>query len=419
MNRLSLLLTFVAFAAAIASGRDTRTGVNNPAFSSLRVEVLGVDQAPPVITLGAADHIVISFDELADDRRYMRYELLHCDADWNVDNLVDSEFLDGFNQADVDRFDYSRATLVHYVHYSIVLPNEQMRFTVSGNYLLRVYPEDDPDLTLLQARFSVTEQAVAVAGSVSTTTDIDNNSAHQQLALTVDPGSNRIDDPFNRLRLVIVQNGRDDTRRVISHPLRMVGSKAVYEHQRDLIFPAGNEYRRMEIISTTIPTMRIADVAYIAPLYHAAVDLDLPRAGSMYLYDSTQHGRWLPREANSTSPDTEADYIATLFSLEAPAMPGRDVYIDGDLTNRRLDPTSRMDYNHDTGRYEKTLLLKQGAYNYQYVTRPAGDSTAPASTAAIEGDFAPTVNEYTVMVYYRAPGDRYDRLLGTALLTNQ
>jgi hypothetical protein len=37
-------------------------------------------------------------------------------------------------------------------------------------------------------------------------------------------------------------------------------------------------------------------------------------------------------------------------------------------------------------------------------------------TAPIEGNHYQTVNEYLVYVYYRAPGDRYDRLLGVGAL---
>lgn len=81
-----------------------------------------------------------------------------------------------------------------------------------------------------------------------------------------------------------------------------------------------------------------------------------------------------------------------------------------------------MDYNAELGRYEKLIPLKQGAYNYQYLTLPKGAvtpegfSTVPASTATVEGNHYETVNEYLVLVYYRAPGDRHDRLLGASVL---
>ena len=113
-------------------------------------------------------------------------------------------------------------------------------------------------------------------------------------------------------------------------------------------------------------------------------------------------------------------------------VPGAEVYLEGDLTNRRFDPSSRMAYDAEAGVYHKEMLLKQGAYNYQYVTLPEGAQThgqkqrnatplnngvnAVASTAVTEGDFHQTVNEYLVAVYYRAPGERFDRLLGYTIV---
>ena len=45
------------------------------------------------------------------------------------------------------------------------------------------------------------------------------------------------------------------------------------------------------------------------------------------------------------------------------------------------------------------------------------DSLAPSSDSrGGAGDFYQTVNEYTIKVYYRAPGSRYDRLLGVTTI---
>ena len=58
------------------------------------------------------------------------------------------------------------------------------------------------------------------------------------------------------------------------------------------------------------------------------------------------------------------------------------------------------------------MLLKQGAYNYQYLIVPPGAKRG--YTSAIEGDKYQTVNEYNVRVYHRRRGERYDRLIGSA-----
>ncbi|MDE6555781.1 MAG: DUF5103 domain-containing protein, partial [Duncaniella sp.] len=192
----------------VASGEsDTRTRTFHPAFRSLQVSVADSPYAPPIVGLGLdGQQILVEFDELATDRRYLRYSLTHLNAAWQPDGLVDSEFVEGFNEGTVDDYAFSQATLVHYVNYRILLPNEQVRFTVSGNYLLRVYDEQDPDVTLLQARFSVSEMTAEVRAGVSSSTDIDHNDAHQQLSVEVDTRFLSLRDPFNDLRIVITRN---------------------------------------------------------------------------------------------------------------------------------------------------------------------------------------------------------------------
>ncbi len=401
-------------ACAAPVGTDTSTAIFSPGIRSLTVNIEGAFLAPPVLTLGGDSRLVIGFDVMGEERQYLRYSILHCDADWSLGELVDSEVFDGFNYSDIEDYAFSRLTTAHYVHYTIHLPNSDFKFKLSGNYLLRVYPEDDPEETLLQVRFMVQEGGVSVGGTVTSRTDIDYNDSHQQLSLDIDTRNTRIRDINTDLRVVVTQNGRLDNAVVLSHPSRLMGSRAIYEHLPALIFPAGNEYRRMETVNNLYPGMGVDHIEYHAPWYHHILNLDKPRAHREYRYDSTQHGRYLIREYNAEDSDVEADYAMTLFTLDMLRIPDAEVYLDGDFMLRRLDSSSRMEYNPSTGRYEKLLPLKQGAYNYQYLVVP--DGATRGLTAPVEGDHYQTVNEYLVYVYYRAPGDRYDRLLGVGAL---
>lgn len=396
---------------------DTRQGILAPTFRTLQVQYMADPFAPPVIKLNSpGERIVVSFDELADERRYLRYSLEHCDAMWRPEGLVDSEFLDSFNEGTVDDVDYSRATVVHYVHYSITIPNDEVRITQPGNYLLKVYDEREPDETLLQARFGVCDFTMPVKASVSSRTDIDSNASHQQLAVSVDTRHLAPDDPFTGLRVVITQNGRPDNEAVLVTPQRVLGSEIVYEHLRPLIFPAGNEYRRFETSSVNYPGIGVDRILHDAPVYNAVLAADFPRAGAGYLYDSTQRGRYVVRSVDADDSDTGADYVLTHFTLQMPPLAGYDIFLDGDFTSRRFDHLSRMVYNHATGAYEQSLLLKQGAYNYQYLAVPSGADVG--LTAPVEGDTYHTANEYTVKVYYRPRGERFDRLVGITTVTS-
>lgn len=407
---LALAAASVTAAASAATYRpdDTRTAIFSPDYRTLTVEIEGNRLAPPILVNGVDDRLVIGFDGMGDDREYLRYSIYHCDSDWKLSDLVDSEVFDGFNYADVEDYAFSRGTITHYTHYTITLPNETFGFRLSGNYIARVYPENDPDDVLLQARFMVSEGAVSVSGGVSSRTDIDYNGAHQQVAVSVDLREYPVRDPYNDITLKITQNGRRDNIVALGHPTRVTGKTLSYEHDPKLIFRAGNKYRRMEAVSTSYPGMGVDQITFEEPYYHMWLATDHPRVGEPYRFDQTQHGRFFVREYNSTSSDTEADYVPVHFALDMLQIPDAEIYLDGDFTHRVFDRDSRMDYNHSAGRYEKVMMLKQGAYNYQYVVDPP--------VFNVEGDFYQTVNEYTVLVYYRAPGERYDRLIGSGIL---
>ncbi|MEZ4851860.1 MAG: DUF5103 domain-containing protein, partial [Bacteroidia bacterium] len=61
-------------------------------------------------------------------------------------------------------------------------------------------------------------------------------------------------------------------------------------------------------------------------------------------------------------------------------------------------------------RYEGTVILKQGVYDYAYGVEKKDDFLVDESL--FEGPHFESENFYTILVYYRAPGDRTDRLVG-------
>lgn len=410
LKHLFILVAALA-AALVASAADTMTGVFDERIKSLQVRLDGNDFAAPVVVLGSSDRIRIDFDHLAEDREYFRYSLQHCDARWQPSGLVDSEFLDGFNEGSIEDYGYSQATVVHYVHYSLTIPNEEVAPTISGNYLLRIYRENEPDEPLLQCRFMVSEQTVPVSAFLTSRTDVDYNKAHQQLEICVDTERAGVEDIYNDLRVVVQQNGRLDSERALLRPMRTSGRKAYFEHTPELIFEGGNEYRRFETVSEYYPGIGVESIDFQNPYRHFYLFVDEPRADKTYLYDQTQHGRYFIRRQGAAESDYEADYGVVHFELDMPQLSdGSMIFIDGDFVHRRFDPESEMRFNPVTQRYERAMLLKQGAYNYQYLLVPPG--AMRGYTASIEGDSYQTDNEYLIKIYHRRRGDRYDRLIG-------
>lgn len=407
----TVALTLIVCSTVVAQG-PYRTRTFGFDWRNLQVFVEDNPLAPPVITMGEANRIVISLDLLAEDVTYLDYKIVHCDANWMPSQLSDLEYLDGMNYQHADDYAYSTNTFAHYVNYRVSLPNEQVQFTKSGNYVVLFTPENSGQV-VAQACFCVTERKVEVAANATSRTDLGYNDIYQQVEFVIAHPYFPIQSPFNDLKVVVSQNGRHDNEVTVTRPLRIMSNEIYFEHNRDLIFEAGNEYRRFETVSVTYPGMNVVGYEYYEPYYHAMLNTDFPRCDMSYIFDQTQHGRYVVRESNAEDSNLEADYLATHFTLATDKLRGGNVYIDGELTHHIYDENSVMTYNEQTQQYESVMLLKQGSYNYMYVFVPNGSKRA--NTVYTEGNYYPTVNEYLIKVYHRPPGARYDRLIGTAV----
>ena len=100
-----------------------------------------------------------------------------------------------------------------------------------------------------------------------------------------------------------------------------------------------------------------------------------------------------------------------LFSIAMEPLADQEVYVNGAWTGGRFDPRYKMKYNAEHRAYECLVFLKQGYYSYQYLCVPHGGSSS-GNTERTEGNYFQTENEYTVLVYYRPTGGRYDQLVG-------
>lgn len=394
-----------------ASAMNTGQQIFRPDVQTLSVTNPNNFMAPPVLRMASNDRLNINFDIIGDEHEYLRYRIIHCNADWQPSRLMESEYLDGFNEMPIEDFAYSSNTYVHYVNYNISLPDPALPIKTSGNYLLQVFPESDPDDVLLQVRFAASEQSTAVNGDYTTRTDRGTNSEYQQLFFKIDLGNSGAVNPYQDILVEITQNNRPETTRIVTHPMRVESGVAVFEHDPHLIFEAGNEYRRFETVRTDYPGMHVDSVKFLDGIWHAWLQPDFSRKHKEYSFDSTQHGRFKIDEYNSTEPDLSADYVMVHFTLDPGEHQDGKIFIEGDFTHHRLSDNYLLRYDWNDGLYHVAVPLKQGSFNYQYTVLKDGDITP--SPANIEGNKYETRNEYLIKVFLRTPGSRADRLTGT------
>ena len=403
MRAISLFLLALGWLGA--SARNT---VSSPMVKTLQVVVNQDWLSPPVMRLGTDDVLNVGFDELSHTYHRFIYRLERCEADWSTsEDVFESDWLEGFNGNPIEDYENSLNTTVLYTHYRLQIPNDRCRLKMSGNYRLHVYDEEEGDEEdVLCAEFRVAEPLMSVGLSVTTNTDIDFNQSHQQVAMTVGYGSLSVTNESAQVWTVVMQNGREDTQKVNVRPNYIQPGKLVWEHNRNLIFDAGNEYHKFEVLDVSHTTMGLDRILWDGHHYQAYPFVNTPRRN--YVYDEDANGAFYIRNSDNIENDRTCDYVYVNYKLMPSAQYECDVIVDGDWTTEQ-DGDYVMSYDESDRSYNARILQKQGYYSYQYLLRRADGQTAVVPE---EGSFFETENKYQAFIYYKGVTDRTWRLVG-------
>ena len=397
------LALFVAIGTAAAANR-----IFSPNIKTLRVVVNQDWLSPPVMQLHRGDVLHVSFDEMSHGYHRFVYKIEHCEADWSVSQeLFESDYLEGFNGNPIDDYQNSINTTVLYTHYSLRIPNDRCRLKMSGNYRLTVYDENNGNEKVLEAEFMVVEPLMQIGLGATTNTDIDLNDSHQQLSMTVGYGPINITNREEQLYTIITQNNCPESAKVNVKP-NIVNNKGLqWKHNRSLIFDAGNEYRKYEILALSHPTMGIDHIDWDGHNYNVYPFVAEPRKN--YLYDEDANGEFYIRNRDNTENDYTCDYAYVHYKLKSPELTDMTLAVNGWWTTNKDISQYTMTYNPVDATYNATILQKQGYYSYRFT---ATDAQGNACIPPTEGNFYQTENRYQAYIYYKGTGERTWRLVG-------
>ncbi len=363
----------------------------------------------------------ISFDEMSHDVRQYSYRVLHCQMDWTDSGISSYEYVDGFTTADVIDYEHSVNTQQAYTHYSFVFPNADMQLKASGNYVVQVYEDGDQDRVVAEVCFSVVEPLAGIAAQVRANTDIELSGRYQQLDVDVQTSGLPIKS-IEEVTVLVRQNGRWDNMVVLHKPTFFEPTRLRYINQKALIFEGGNEYRHFDIYSTYYAGNHVDRVRYVQGEYHALLEIDnvrgtsnrnAGREGMPYVTEMDANGQWLVNCEKTDYVDTEAEYMWVHFVLpvEQYVMDGH-VFVGGEAFGNQMSAQNKMAYDAEQKCYYLYAYLKQGGYDYMYYVM----GTNGVTSMPLEGSHWQTENEYSIWVYYRPFGGRYDRLVGCKVL---
>ncbi len=366
----------------------------------------------PIIKLG--NPIVLEFDDLESDQKQYSYSIEHYDYNWEKSNINPTEYLDGFTNDWIRNFENSFNTIQGYTHYRLRLPTDNLRIKVSGNYVLTVLDEDDE--VVFTRPFIVYEPLVDIGVSVHRSRDISSINTMQNVQFSVNHPNLLINNPSLELKTVVYQNFDWNTATRNIKPQFIRGTQLLYKYGANVNYWGGNEFLFFDTKQIRGAVNNIAR-SELKDTFHTYLYTDEERLHRPYTYYPDVNGNFVLRTIDTESIATEGDYSWVHFSLESFENIGTDsIYIYGDFNEWQLTEENKMTYDEQTKLYRGKLYLKQGFYNYSYVTATEKNSI---KHYAIDGSFYQTENNYTVIVYYKPIGTRYDQVIGISTANSE
>jgi len=417
-----MLLTCLLTLKLSAQSTDDNQGiipdiVYRESIKSVLFHRTGWELSYPVIELNSPDQITLSFDDLTDEIRNYSYTIIHCDANWIPSSIPVEEYLEGFSNNQIYDYSLSSNTYVGYVHYTLNVPNDDVRLLLSGNYIVKVLEDNDEDKVAMTKHFAVTESQVKIDAKVIRPLTQPYLDSGHEIIFSLYYDQLDIVDPLTEIQVRVSQNNRSDLVLNDLKPLTIKEGMLDYSAHRNNILPGGNEYRSFEMKNLKYQSGSVKNIEFINPYYHVELMPDKPRNKIAYFFNEDLNGRYFIDIQGSTKKTTDADYVFVHFTLlDDSPFPDGQVYVFGALTNWAIGNNNKMEYNAERKCYEATLLLKQGYYNYEYVF--VSDKTHVIDPFDIEGSFYEAENDYLIYVYYRPSNARYDRLVGYSLVNS-
>jgi len=416
--RLLLMVSF--FPAALLAQVQPDQELDS-AIHSIRMHPMDRPRDIPVIGLNDPLPLEISFDDFNAHYQDYYYSIELLDANWEPVALSPFDYTQGFSQNKISQFTASSIALQSYFHYQFNLPNENCKPTKAGNYMVKIFKGGDVHQLVFTRRFYVVDNLIGVFASVQEPFDGAISKTHQKIQLSLDVKKLPYFQP-DQIKVYVFQNHRYNEGILVETPSFIRGATIEYNSERDLIFPASKECRWLDMQSLRLRTDRIERFENQQKLVQVIVKPDLPRNNLPYFSFNDLNGASIISNTESLEPDFQNDYAQVKFTyIPKEGIPyiGEKLYLIGDLTNNKVDQQSEMNFNTLKGVYEKTLLLKQGYYSYQYLLRDNREPNRWMDFAFTEGDHWETENNYTVLVYYTAPGARYPLLAGFSTINSK
>ena len=395
-----------------------RPKVFNDLIKTAYISIVDADQTHPVYRLNSNMPLALHFDFMSFDHPSYYVEFIHCDHNWKPSNISSQEYIDGNDYQEFSVGNPSFNTSQNYTHFDYTFPNESIQFLLGGNYYLLLFDSETED-TLLQLPFYILDNQTFIEASTVEPTIPKYKFTHQKINLKVDAKDYEINDPYQNLIVQIRQNNRMDEKVENVMPSMVMNNAFQFSKATAFHFGGGKEFKYIDIRSLQNLEARVRSSKYIGTKTKIVLDIDKIRSYKPNISLTDMNGNYVIFTKDAQDHQLQGDYATVTLRLKQnQEMAWEDIYIVGAFNNWQILPEYKMFFNIHDKQYECDLNLKQGYYNYEYVTVPKGKKS-PVERGYIEGHSRDAENDYFIYVYTKPSGENYMNLIGLSRINSR
>lgn len=361
----------------------------------------GEEHQLPILALQSNQQATLEFDLMVEDGRPLSAYFYHADRIWRRD-LTAAQYLESYQHDNLLEYQISAGTQVPYVHYTYRFPNENIEFLISGNYIVRVTEQGDEEAVLFERAFFITEQATSLAFATDRVLVGDYGFPFIQPIAEFIPAPGTEGDVFD-YNVCFARNGRFDLARCSDRPSLMNAPLMQFYLEPETSFEPEAAPYYLDLANLRASNQIVA-ADFTASPYHVELEPDYAAFGGSGLARPLDGQSIISSVVPIGDGDVRGEYVLSRFVFVPPdeRRLGGDVLVTGSFNGWRYDSAYRMEWVPENRRYEGDILLKQGQYEYRYVSR---------DRRALQQSMPQSSSQLLAFVYYDDPSLQTDRLL--------
>lgn len=372
--------------------------------------VLLLKNGSNVQNINLGESFELSFDDLNANEEYYYYQINHYDYNWEPTKMRKSDYLDGFDDNRIRNVKNSFNTLKAYTHYSIKIPNNDVKIKVSGNYSISIHYSNGGKI--FEKYFSVIENLFKIQITINRSNSIENIDSVHKLKLKIN--CNDCSEIFNNsseLKIIILKNKNWNSKQTLGKPKFTFSNSLIYD---DIIFDAGNEFLNFDNSKIKSTNYRISKLL-LKEIYNTFLVTDFERTNQIYEYSPDINGEF---NINSSNYDhnIENDYSKVHFKFKPNLADEKiDVFLIGKFNDFSKNPDYKLVFDTNKEVYEGSFLFKQGFYDYKYGYINSQDNS---ELEFYGGNFWQTENIYQVTIFHKKVSDKFFKIIGQNSLSS-